>query len=400
MAPDPADDGCATADLVTAIDQATRDGVDVLNLSVGGPAGFDTVERALLGAAEADVVVVAAAGNAGDRAFAAHASPGSPPSAAPPASPAAARSGWAPHGSADRRDGLDPRHRPGPRGARRRSSPPPARAGRRPGSARPAASTPPGSPAPSSSARGAASGGSTSPRRCSRPTASAWCSSTPAADRSPPTSTASRPSTSTGPAAPRLRRWLADHPRGRATLRPIGVERAPARRHALVRQRRPGRRRAEARRRGARRSACSAPCRRGSARPAGTSSPGRPRRPRTPAAPRPSSLARHDWPASVVRSALATTAAPGRRRGLGAAPGRRAGAPGPRGLAGGGVRRARRRLPRLARPARSPHDRLNTPSLLLGDQHVDGDPDDHERRPPGDVLLLVGPGLHPPRRCR
>ena len=34
-APDPSDDGCATADLVTAIDRATRDGVDVLNL-VGG----------------------------------------------------------------------------------------------------------------------------------------------------------------------------------------------------------------------------------------------------------------------------------------------------------------------------------------------------------------------------
>ena len=38
-------------------------------------AGVDTVERALLGAAEADVVVVAAAGNRGTRAYAAHASP-------------------------------------------------------------------------------------------------------------------------------------------------------------------------------------------------------------------------------------------------------------------------------------------------------------------------------------
>ena len=74
-APDPTDDGCATADLVTAIDRATRDGVDVLNLSVGGPTSFDTVERALLGAAESDVVVVAAAGNRGDRAFAAHPGP-------------------------------------------------------------------------------------------------------------------------------------------------------------------------------------------------------------------------------------------------------------------------------------------------------------------------------------
>lgn len=74
-APDPEDDGCATADVVTAIDRATRDGVDVITLSVGGPSELDTVERALLGAAERDIVVVAAAGNDGDRAYAAHASP-------------------------------------------------------------------------------------------------------------------------------------------------------------------------------------------------------------------------------------------------------------------------------------------------------------------------------------
>ncbi len=74
-APDPADDGCATADLVTAIDRATSDGVDVLNLSVGGPSTMDTVERALLGAAEKDIVVVAAAGNRGRAMYAAHPSP-------------------------------------------------------------------------------------------------------------------------------------------------------------------------------------------------------------------------------------------------------------------------------------------------------------------------------------
>ncbi len=74
-APDPDDDGCATADLVTAIDDATRDGVDVLSLSVGGPAGIDTVERALLGAAESGIVVTAAAGNGGEDAPAAHSSP-------------------------------------------------------------------------------------------------------------------------------------------------------------------------------------------------------------------------------------------------------------------------------------------------------------------------------------
>lgn len=74
-APDPHHDGCATADLVSAIDQATQDGVDVLNLSVGGPAGYDTVERALLGAAEANIVVVAAAGNSGSRSYASHPGP-------------------------------------------------------------------------------------------------------------------------------------------------------------------------------------------------------------------------------------------------------------------------------------------------------------------------------------
>jgi hypothetical protein len=74
-APDPADDGCSTADLVSAVDAAVRDRVDVLNLSVGGPDAFDTVERALLGAGEAGVVVVAAAGNTGGRSFAAHPGP-------------------------------------------------------------------------------------------------------------------------------------------------------------------------------------------------------------------------------------------------------------------------------------------------------------------------------------
>ncbi len=74
-APDPQDDGCSTADLVAAVDSATRDGVDVLNLSVTGGSGIDTVERALLGAAEAGIVVVAAAGNDGADGYAGHVSP-------------------------------------------------------------------------------------------------------------------------------------------------------------------------------------------------------------------------------------------------------------------------------------------------------------------------------------
>ncbi|HEX6149342.1 S8 family serine peptidase [Nocardioides sp.] len=74
-APDPDDDGCATADLVAAVDRATRDGVDVLSLGLGDAAGTDAVDRALLGAAESGIVVVAAAGNDGDREFAGHDSP-------------------------------------------------------------------------------------------------------------------------------------------------------------------------------------------------------------------------------------------------------------------------------------------------------------------------------------
>lgn len=74
-APNPADDGCATADLVAAIDQATEDRVDVLNISVAGPTTIDTVERALLGATEGGVVVIAAAGNKGSNGFAAHPTP-------------------------------------------------------------------------------------------------------------------------------------------------------------------------------------------------------------------------------------------------------------------------------------------------------------------------------------
>jgi minor extracellular serine protease Vpr len=73
QAPDPAHDGCSTADLVTGIDRATRDGVDVLDLPVAGPDRIDTVERALLGAAESGTVVVASAGNG--HAHAAHPSP-------------------------------------------------------------------------------------------------------------------------------------------------------------------------------------------------------------------------------------------------------------------------------------------------------------------------------------
>ena len=74
-APDPADDGCSTADVVSAVDAAVADRVDVLSLALAGGEGIDTLQRALLGAAEADIVVIGAAGNSAGSAYAAHAGP-------------------------------------------------------------------------------------------------------------------------------------------------------------------------------------------------------------------------------------------------------------------------------------------------------------------------------------
>ncbi len=63
-APDPSDDGCATADVVAAVDRAVADGVDVLSYSVTGSSNpADTVSRAFLSASTAGVFVAAAAGN-------------------------------------------------------------------------------------------------------------------------------------------------------------------------------------------------------------------------------------------------------------------------------------------------------------------------------------------------
>ena len=135
-APDPADDGCATADLVTAIDRATSDGVDVLNLSVGGPSTVDTVERALLGAAEEDVVVVAAAGNRGRvgvrRAPVAVGDVGRRHDRRRPSRQRRPRRAAAELTGAMT---VGPRSRPGQAGARRARCRPPAPRGLRPGSA-------------------------------------------------------------------------------------------------------------------------------------------------------------------------------------------------------------------------------------------------------------------------
>jgi subtilisin family serine protease len=59
------DDGCATSDIDAAIEQATVDGVDVINMSLGGTGDAESTQRALLGAASAGVFVAASAGNAG-----------------------------------------------------------------------------------------------------------------------------------------------------------------------------------------------------------------------------------------------------------------------------------------------------------------------------------------------
>ncbi|AWG02462.1 serine protease [Clavibacter michiganensis subsp. insidiosus] len=70
--PDPTketDDGCELSDIVAGIEQATADGVDVINMSLGGAGkAADAFQRALLGAADAGIFVAAAAGNSGPNA--------------------------------------------------------------------------------------------------------------------------------------------------------------------------------------------------------------------------------------------------------------------------------------------------------------------------------------------
>ncbi|SHF49233.1 pre-peptidase C-terminal domain-containing protein [Jatrophihabitans endophyticus] len=62
------DDGCATADLLSAIDAAVHDGVDVINYSIGAGAASTTdsvTDQAFMRAAAAGIFVAAAGGNAG-----------------------------------------------------------------------------------------------------------------------------------------------------------------------------------------------------------------------------------------------------------------------------------------------------------------------------------------------
>lgn len=77
-AAEPDQDGCSTSDLVAAVEQAVRDGVDVLSLAVGvtpGTTPVSALDLALLGATEAGVVVVAAAGGRDRQGYAGYATP-------------------------------------------------------------------------------------------------------------------------------------------------------------------------------------------------------------------------------------------------------------------------------------------------------------------------------------
>lgn len=69
-----AKNGCATANSVAAINQAVKDGVNVINFSIGPSAGGgafnEATEQAFLGAAAAGVFVAASAGNSGPTAAA------------------------------------------------------------------------------------------------------------------------------------------------------------------------------------------------------------------------------------------------------------------------------------------------------------------------------------------
>ncbi len=60
---------CSNVDVIAAVDRAVRDGVDVLNLSLGGPRDgrIDPLEEALLNADAAGVFVAVSAGNSGDQ---------------------------------------------------------------------------------------------------------------------------------------------------------------------------------------------------------------------------------------------------------------------------------------------------------------------------------------------
>jgi serine protease len=56
-------EGCPISAIIGGLDQAVADGVDVINMSFGGPAGFNIEASAIQAANQAGVVLVASAGN-------------------------------------------------------------------------------------------------------------------------------------------------------------------------------------------------------------------------------------------------------------------------------------------------------------------------------------------------
>ncbi|HET7327986.1 MAG TPA: S8 family serine peptidase [Nocardioidaceae bacterium] len=67
-APDPADDGCASADVLRAMDQAVADGVDIVAYPLSGQAtGGTAMQLAFRNATAAGVMIVTSAGNDGHR---------------------------------------------------------------------------------------------------------------------------------------------------------------------------------------------------------------------------------------------------------------------------------------------------------------------------------------------
>ena len=268
-------------------------------------AGVDTVERALLGAAEADVVVVAAAGNRGTRAYAAHASPwvtsvGGTTGATRRG--AVVAPGLRLAGAMAARTAVRPARLV--LGARVASAgaTPPSRA-----SAGPAASTPPSSPAASWCASAAASDASTSPRPSRGPTASGMVlvnTSRGAGHRRLPQRADRPPDQGRRPPPGPVD---ARPPRPPVQLRPDGVQRAPERLVAWTSSGDPtgalreARRRRDGRRRPRRHPAAHLGRRWdlgsgtsvAAARTSGVAA---------------ALLSRHDWSAAEVRSALATTA--------------------------------------------------------------------------------------------
>ncbi len=228
-APDPADDGCATADLVTAIDRATRDRVDVLNLVGRRAVRPSTPSSARCSARPRQASSWSAPpATAAGAAYAAHPSPvGDHGRRRRPATSASGpRSSSADGATVAGRDGVHPPGRTGPArpgaGRRGRAVPPEPRPGSaRPGSPRRVAHR--GRHRALRARRDRA--GRRSPRRSARPTGSGWCSSTPARhrrgrparrpDRPPP-----RPA-----AAELLRPGTPSDPHARVTLRPLPTAR-------------------------------------------------------------------------------------------------------------------------------------------------------------------------------